>query len=247
MKQEKSALVLFTLSPEAEGRRKPLGLGRPEQAAAIYATFLDYLEEVCSDLPGVDLLLSTPGEPASSAPHPLPQRGSSFGESLRLAVEDAFSLGYERVVVIGNDAPEMSRSYIREAFDKLEASGPCSAVIGPARDGGYALLGLSSLCPEAFEAMPWGSSHVGRMTEERLLAQGFAVERLAVLDDIDTSRALSRFLARARQNALADLAEKISSILSTVFFRQPAHVRSLIEILLANFQSLRAPPFVTNN
>ncbi|MEE9180067.1 MAG: DUF2064 domain-containing protein, partial [Vicinamibacteria bacterium] len=129
-----SALILFTLSPQAEGRRKSLGLGRPEQAADVFAVLLDHLENVCSGLQDVDLFIATPvslERTRNTQRNYLPQRGRSFGESLRLAVDDAFSLGYRRVVVIGNDSPEISRSYLENAFDALAWSGPRAAVLGP--------------------------------------------------------------------------------------------------------------------
>lgn len=241
MTKAKSALVLFTLSPEAEGRRKPLGLGRPERAAAVFATLIRHLEGLCSNLPGVDLLLATP-DPEGTDTRYLPQRGSSFGESLKLAIEDAFALGYRHVAVIGNDAPEISRAYIRKAFNRLEAAGPQAAVLGPARDGGYALLGLSLPCPQAFESMPWGSRRVARLTEERLKVSGFTVVRLATLEDIDNRRSLTRFLARARSGVLDDLAKEVATLLSSSHPRFAPRLTGWREILLFYWHALRAPP-----
>ncbi len=247
-----SALIVFTLSPEAEGKRKSLGLGRPDRAAAVFATILEHLERVCNGLPGVDVLLATPRDsshrrqdfgPSPVAKH-LPQRGRSFGESLRLAVEDAFSLGYHRVVVIGNDSPEISGNYLEQAFDAL-ADAPRAAVLGPARDGGYALLGLSAPCPQAFESIPWGSSRVARTTLARLAASGFAVARLATLEDIDDPRSLARFLARAREGILAELANlarKIATLLSPASLTRRPSQRYTQQILFAGWLPLRAPP-----
>jgi hypothetical protein len=240
-----SALILFTLSPEAEGRRKSLGLGRPERAADVFAALLDHLESVCGALQDVDLLIATP-VPAEPAGIPgrnyLPQRGRSFGESLRLAVDDAFSLGYRRVVVIGNDSPEISRSYLENAFDALASSGPRAAVLGPAKDGGYALLGLTTPCPEAFEAMPWGSSRVARLTEARLVGSGFAVETLSSLEDIDDRRGLTRFLMRSRLGWLAALARRITNLLLPESTAERSAETKRLEIFLAGWLTLRAPP-----
>jgi len=239
--EKTSALILFTLSPEAEGRRKQLGLGCPERATAVFAAFRRHLENVCSDLPGVALLVSTPDEPTSTA-QPLPQRGAHFGESLKLAVEDAFSMGYERVVVIGNDAPEISRSYLRKAFQRLEEGGPRASVIGPARDGGYALLGLNHPCPQAFDSMPWGSRRVFRLTENRLKDSNFRVERLPTLEDIDGPGSLARFLARARRGALAHLARELAVVFTALRSKNAPSVKGYIEILLSGWLALRAPP-----
>lgn len=240
MTKARSALVLFTLSPEAEGKRKPLGLGSPERAAVFYGVLLRHLERVASGLPGIDLLVATPGKSAIPNARYLAQRGADFGESLKLAVEDAFSKGYERVVVIGNDAPEISRSYLQAAFERLESGR--SAVIGPARDGGYVLLGLRTPCPEAFESMPWGSRWIARLTEQRLRCAGFTVDRLATLEDIDDHRDLARFFARARRGALTELANEVATLLSQSFPQHTSLIKSLPEILLVGFRGLRAPP-----
>jgi hypothetical protein len=191
----------------------------------------------------VDLLISTPGQPFSETTRHLPQRGTSFGESLRLALEDAFSSGYENVVVIGNDAPEMSRSYLETAFRRLETTGSQAAVLGPAHDGGYALLGLNRPCPEAFESMPWGSEHVAQLTEERLSQAGFQVDQLHALEDIDNGASLKRFLDRARGGALSELAKELATVLTGSVPHHERRLTSLQEKLFVGWRALRAPPF----
>ena len=242
--RSESALVLFTLSPQAEGRRKSLGLGRPEQAADVFAVLLNHLETLSRSLEDVDFLIATPEPVENSHRHHLPQRGRSFGESLRLAVDDAFSLGYRRVVVIGNDSPEISRSYLENAFESLASSGPRRAVLGPAKDGGYALLGLTTPCPEAFEAMPWGSSRVASLTEARLVGGGFVVARLSSLEDIDDRRGLNRFLNRSQRARLAPLARRITQLLlhESTGYRSTEAVPS--EVFLAGWIPSRAPPLI---
>jgi hypothetical protein len=195
----------------------------------------------------VDLLISTPGQPFSESSRHLPQRGTSFGESLRLALEDAFSGGYENVVVIGNDAPEISRSYLEAAFQRLESTGAQAAVLGPAHDGGYALLGLNRPCSEAFESMPWGSEHVARLTEERLSQAGFQVDRLDALEDIDNRASLKRFLDRARGGALSELAKELATVLTASVPHYEQRVGSLQEILFVGWRALRAPPYTHPN
>lgn len=246
MSHSKSALVLFTLSPKAEGKRKPLGLGTG-RAAALYEAMLRHLEGICSDLPGVDLLISTPGQPSISSARHIQQKGAHFGESLRLALEEAFSMGYQKVVVIGNDAPEISRSYVLTAFARLESGGSQAAVMGPARDGGYTLLGLSQPCAEAFESMPWGSGRVARLTEERLLCSGFQVDRLETLEDIDNRAGLNRFLARARRGALAPLAKQVATLLTTGSSHYVPGLGSLQEVHFVGWRALRAPPCYCSN
>ncbi|RME44423.1 MAG: glycosyltransferase, partial [Deltaproteobacteria bacterium] len=80
----------------------------------------------------------------------------------------AFSLGlasHERVVVIGSDAPTLPPAHLSAAFDALRTR---KVVIGPARDGGYYLIGLRGEIPPIFEGIAWGSASVLADTLERL-------------------------------------------------------------------------------
>ena len=243
-----SALVLFTLTPEAEGVRKPLGLGRSPEAGALFASLIDHVVALSKGLEDVDLLVAT------EAPAPIPpgafelrQRGRDFGESLRLALEDAFELGYRRVVVIGNDAPDITTEYLKSAFDELECS-EARAVLGPALDGGYNLLGLTSPCPDAFEAVPWGSSEVAHVTAEKLRACGFELSELAPLEDIDSARALSRFLFRILEagrrapDSLRKLASRIRCQLNVKHWLDSNDSRHFTWFFPSDARRLRAPP-----
>ena len=116
------------------------------------------------------------------------------------------------------------------------------AVLGPARDGGYTLLGLTRPCPQAFEAMPWGSRRVARWTEERLTGSGFDVHRLPALEDIDNGRSLARFIARARRGDVAELSKEISMLLSPIQAVTASPITRIAEILRAGWRALRAPP-----
>lgn len=69
------------------------------------------------------------------------QKGETLGQRLEHAVKNGFDRGYASLCVIGTDCFELSESILKESFGKLEAS---DAVIGPARDGGYYLLGLKN-------------------------------------------------------------------------------------------------------
>lgn len=248
MKRSESAVILFTLTPEAESARKPLGLEGSPHATAVFASLIEHMASMCSELPDADLLVATESETTLPAgAQELRQRGRDFGESLRLAFEDAFRLGYRRVVVVGNDAPEISTKYLAGALRELEPGGR-KAVLGPATDGGYNLLGLSAPCPAAFEAMPWGSSDVARRTEARLEACGFELTVLRALQDIDTAQALARFIRRvlsagARVSAaLRRLCLRLRRLSPDAAIALEAPERGMPEGLPAASGHLRAPP-----
>lgn len=90
-----------------------------------------------------------------------------------------------RVIVIGTDAPALDAAYLQAASAALSSS---DAVIGPAADGGYALIGLRRQgreWPRLFEHMPWSTVRVLALTRERLAAGGLRHSELPTLIDID--------------------------------------------------------------
>jgi uncharacterized protein len=58
-------------------------------------------------------------------------------------------------------------------------------VIGPARDGGYWLLGLRAPRPSLFQGIPWSTSRVLDETMARLRALGLEAALLPELTDVD--------------------------------------------------------------
>ena len=95
-------------------------------------------------------------------------------------------MGFVRVVIIGSDSPTLPVEYIEQAFDAL-ARAP--VVLGPARDGGYYLIGLATgVLPPIFSDMPWSQPTLFNATRQRLsdaeiplsvLPEWFDVDQLA--------------------------------------------------------------------
>lgn len=116
-------------------------------------------------------------------PRYLPQADADLGARMQDAFARAFADGAERVVIVGSDLPEVSAPLLRRAFALLDAH---PAVIGPARDGGYYLLGLRGMIEDIFRGIEWSTSDVLRTTLERLSAAGVQPAALEVLSDVDT-------------------------------------------------------------
>jgi rSAM/selenodomain-associated transferase 1 len=96
-------------------------------------------------------------------------------------------------VVVGTDCPRLGGSEVVRAFEALETR---DLVLGPARDGGYYLIGLKKLTPQIFIDIEWGTSDVCRVTQEVAARQGLTVSLLQVLDDVDRPEDLQRLDAR---------------------------------------------------
>jgi uncharacterized protein len=86
-------------------------------------------------------------------------------------------------LMIGSDCPGLTAALLRDAADALATH---EAVIGPADDGGYWLLGLRDPCRDLFTEMAWSTPQVFPETMRRLDALGIAPYMLPELTDIDT-------------------------------------------------------------
>jgi rSAM/selenodomain-associated transferase 1 len=112
-----------------------------------------------------------------------PQRGADLGQRMANAITEQLGLGAEQVFLVGGDCPALDTPYLRLAGSAL--AGGRDAVIGPASDGGYVLLGLTRLWPEMFADKAWGSGTVlaDTLASCRALAIDYAL--LDPLSDID--------------------------------------------------------------
>ena len=86
-------------------------------------------------------------------------------------------------MMIGSDCPGLTAALLQEAAKALDTH---EAVIGPADDGGYWLLGLRAPCPDLFTDMEWSTPQVFPETMRRLAAKGITPHLLPELTDIDT-------------------------------------------------------------
>lgn len=88
------------------------------------------------------------------------------------------------VVIIGADIPGITPALIAKAFRAL---GNHDAVLGPAPDGGYWLIGLKNakaVPPKLFKGARWSTEHALQDTLSTL--GSFCVAQIDVLQDIDT-------------------------------------------------------------
>jgi rSAM/selenodomain-associated transferase 1 len=108
------------------------------------------------------------------------QLGEDLGVRMQNAFQELFNLGYDKVVIIGSDLLDLSAEIIEEAYKKLDTN---DAVIGPAEDGGYYLLGFKKPTPEVFNIKNWGTETVYKQTIEKLISKKVYV--LETLNDID--------------------------------------------------------------
>lgn len=125
------------------------------------------------------------------------QQGRSFGERLHGALARTFALGFEQVIVIGNDCPQLRVGDLHRAATLL---GNSDTVLGPDRNGGIYLLGLSKAAFDkigSFEPLPWQTPALHQQLAALLRQGQVTVACLPAYADINSAQDLHR--ARQRK------------------------------------------------
>ncbi len=184
-------LIVFARAPRRGRvkRRLAAGIG-PLAALRFYRRSLDSLIRRVARDGRWDCVLAVTHAPARW-PRGVPrifQRGRGLGARMANAMRDMLP---GPVVLIGSDIPGISPRHIARAFRALARH---DAVFGPARDGGYWLVGLRdhALLDGLFDDVRWSSEHALADTLANLPAgRGYAlVDTLEDVDDAESYRRL---------------------------------------------------------
>ncbi len=111
------------------------------------------------------------------------QRGDDLGMRMYNAIDDCLS-NQRQLVLIGSDCLELDASYINAAFLALDSGN--DLVLGPTRDGGYALIGANKIDPSIFEDMAWSTPQVLQATIARIDNLSWQHTDLPLVRDVDT-------------------------------------------------------------
>ena len=110
------------------------------------------------------------------------QADAEFGMRMQTAFDEGFAVGHDKIVLICSDCYELNSYHIREAFRLLDHK---EAVLGPAFDGGYYLIGLRKMYSVLFDEKSWSTNSVLSDTIEDLNSLEISYDLLEPLSDID--------------------------------------------------------------
>ena len=177
----RTAILLFTRLAGEEAAHKSFGAGRGTDAA-VAAQLIAHATATARQV-GVDFLCVESGT----------QGEGTFGQRLAAALRYGFGRGYERLVVIGNDCPQLTPALLRAAVRSLETT---DAVLGPALDGGVYLIGVNRAFFEAdaWAALPWQTATLGAALARYFRRAGARLRTLCPLADVDNAHDLARAL-----------------------------------------------------
>ncbi len=119
------------------------------------------------------------------------QRGDDLGARERGVFIDLFAAGFSQVVMIGSDLPSLPVDHLARAIELLEDR---TVAIGPARDGGYYLLGLTApgdrAVPDLFDGIRWGTGFAFDDTVAAAGRAGLTVALVPPWYDVDDEAGL---------------------------------------------------------
>lgn len=227
------AVLVFMRVPEAGQVKSRLAAGvGVEEAARIYQILVRRTLGVLSDFkrarPEVTLFVFfTPADKIEILlkhyPGPwvfLPQEGHHLGDRMDRALRHVFALGFQHAVLVGTDLAHPEGALLEDAFHALEKG---LTSLGPARDGGFYLVGLDRPCSTPFQFEEWGTHTVYKRTEKSLTDSGLQVLKLREKQDVDRPEDFEPL----RDNFF--FKEKLSIVIPTV--RPPEAIRPLLGLL----------------
>ena len=196
-----TALIIFAKAPiPGEVKTRLCPPLDHDEAASLHGTLVLDTVERAKGLPGASLYVA--GTPDLA--HPffkvmegrygaklLPQRGLDLGSRMKWAMQDAFELGAQEVLLTGTDLPTLPRAHLVEALTLVKRH---DVVLGPTADGGYYLIGLRKMVPALFDGIAWSTPTVFAETKKKIEQAGLSLGLLPECRDLDTLEDLKVFI-----------------------------------------------------
>jgi len=183
----KNALIIFTRNPELGKCKTRLAkvIGN-EAALEIYKYLLNHTAEISEKIKADKFVFYSDDIKKEDLWNKdvfrkKLQYGTDLGARMENAFTELFRLNYEKVIIIGSDLLDLNTKHVNDAFELLENN---ELVIGPAKDGGYYLLGMKTLHLNVFKNKDWGTSTVFKETIKDIQNSNYAL--MEELNDIDT-------------------------------------------------------------
>ncbi len=136
--------------------------------------------------PGTQLLLA-------DGHAPMPEGVEGFGRCLLQAIDGLLARGYGAACVLNADSPTLPTGVLVQLAETLLRPGE-RAVLGPAEDGGYYVLGMQTARPALFADIAWSTAGVAEQTRQRARDAAVELVELPTWYDVDDAAALARLL-----------------------------------------------------
>ncbi|MEO9891424.1 DUF2064 domain-containing protein [Aurantibacter sp.] len=204
--QKNTALLVFSLSAEQEVRRKSIfGHNAKKENSAFFNLLIKQTKELAANS-GVDVFWVDEHQ----------QQGVDFGTRFSNAFQNIFDAGYENVVSIGNDCPDLSVEVLNDAIQKLERN---NLVFGPTQDGGVYLLGINKIAFEQQQLVNllWQTSKLRSSIECYADSNNFTFDALSTFIDLDTEQDVQYYAKYNSSSLLSRFYKAVIALLKRTF------------------------------
>jgi len=201
MKSKDLHIIVFAKAPiPGQVKTRLIPMMGPEAAAALHEKLVIHVLTIAvkTNLGQVDLWCSP------SCKHPFFIRcsrefqvklykqpegdlGKRMGDALKKTLEKT-----SNAILIGTDCHSFTEKDMKEAARAMKRG--AKAVLGPAEDGGYVLIGMRHYSPELFTEIPWGTGSVMEETRKRLQRLGWRWHELRTFWDVDRPEDVERLV-----------------------------------------------------
>ncbi|SEL70748.1 hypothetical protein SAMN04487910_3124 [Aquimarina amphilecti] len=189
------AILVFALSQEEEIKRKPF-LKNSSLQSDLTSRTITLVEKT-----GLDYFIYNEQL----------QLGTNFGERFANAIHEIYQKGYDAVISIGNDTPNLSKVHLSKAVETIQEE---QSVIGPSFDGGFYLIGLhkETFNRKEFAEFSWNTSNVRKELYTYLGSYNKSFCQLDFLHDLDHFSDIINIY-----KTLPFLLKKLRSVLQRIF------------------------------
>ena len=190
-------LILFLKTPRPGFVKTRLtSIFSQSEAAELYSSFIKDTLHLALNITGVSVYVAwTPDDGLPELQSVLgcnakvswfKQKGNHLGEKLSNALKGFLEKKTQKIVILAGDSPLLPQNYVEQAFSTLDKN---EIVIGPAIDGGYYLIGMSSKAIDkyktVFELIDWGTSRVLDQTRKAIRSCSLSYHELPTWYDVD--------------------------------------------------------------
>jgi rSAM/selenodomain-associated transferase 1 len=186
---QKGALIIFAKVPDKNNVKTRLaGHLTDDERLKLYTKLLNDTIWKLRCIPDIKTYICYTPESAEgyfnrSRLDVFPQTNGDIGKRMFEAIQHLLAKGYERVLLVGVDIPGLADSIITDAMNMLAVN---DVVFGPAKDGGYYLVGIRKPIEELFEDIEWSTKDTLKQSIRIAESLGLTVAFTEVLSDIDT-------------------------------------------------------------
>ncbi|MCI0625553.1 MAG: DUF2064 domain-containing protein [Acidobacteria bacterium] len=216
-----STAVLVFASLEHSARKFPRLAS--EAGRSVFAALTLRAVDLGCQAFGEDAFLSVPAhechEFESASVRLLPQNGANFGERLCTSIEQVFGLGYERVLVVGNDSPQLDLPVLIRCRENFQTA---SALLGPDHRGGVYLLGVTRSSFHLLSGICWNTNSDFSQLVLKCEQQDETVAILDARSDLDSPADLRRIL----QDTQCQITREVRHLLRRLLGNSPGMLSS---------------------